>query len=450
MSFSSQKNNNFSFVNINTEHVHLNDDLRNTTPYFCRISRYVNERIKKLRSYRTFLVALKPAQTILHLFESTGEENFFVKIHIPQTHSLNRTNFTLTLEDLHHRISKMKIRFPLCVYCSGNNPTARLNYQQAMEGLIDGRDYLSLLFVARCELKDYKRRWPNQILVELPINEIPLNWKDVYRQSIKVFSETLGVNYTFMLEDNIYCPLMQTDDKFAPASFFSYLNMLQEASSSESTLIGTRVANLGNSPTLSNKEWENNGVQSCFLVRTKDNEIYFSVSQGDDQGLKQFNKDSNSGTTLVQQNQKYVLLCGYTIDDPHFEGDKRQPIFSTLDEIEPEKYGYNLKVKVTSREKVVDKNLSDGSRYARALVVINDATASCVFIANNEQIEQLVPGQCYVLRNTKVVMYKGWMRLEIDEWGKIDPIDLDIPPAPSKNMSTVEYELVKSDESEGE
>jgi len=360
--------------------------------------------------------------------------------------------FTLTLEDLLHRISRMKIRYPICVYCSGNNPTARLNYQQAMEGFIDGKDYISFLFVAKSELKDYKRRWPNQILVELPIpGDIPSNWRDVYRQSIKVFSQTLGVDYSFMLEDNIYCALKQTDDGFSPTSFYSYLNTLQEATSSNSPIIGSRVTNLGDlHPSTSSKEWENNGVQSCILVRTKDNEVNFSNGGNiEDDGLKEFNKVSNSsGSVLVQQNQKFILLCGYTIEDPHFEGDKRQPNFSSLDSIEPESHGYNLKVKVVSSQVVVDKTLSDGSRYARALILIADSTACCVFIAINDQVEQLTVGKTYILRNSKVVMFKGWMRLEVDEWGKIEPAEIDIPTPPKgfKNMSLVEYELVKSGE----
>jgi len=124
-------------------------------------------------------------------------------------------------------------------------------------------------------------------------------------------------------------------------------------------------------------------------------------------------------------------------------------IFLTLDKLEPESHGHNLKVRVASNKKVVDQKLSDGSRYARALVVIQDESASCVFIAINDQVDQLIPGKTYILRNAKVIMFKGWMRLEVDEWGKIDEHEMDIPPTNGKNMSTVEYELVKSEESEG-
>jgi hypothetical protein len=136
-------------------------------------------------------------QPIFDLWDTEDKTNFFVKIHIPQSHALNRTNFTLTLEDLLHRISKMKIQYPICVYCSENNPTARLNLQQSMEGSIDGRDYISFLFVSKNELNAYKKRWPNQILVELPFEDASDNWRDLYRQAIKVFSETLGTPYTF-------------------------------------------------------------------------------------------------------------------------------------------------------------------------------------------------------------------------------------------------------------
>jgi len=341
----------------------------------------------------------------------------------------------------------------LC-YCTENNPTARLNYQQAMEGSIDGRDYLSFLFVSRGELKNYKKRWPNQVLVELPIdNEIPKNWRDVYRQAIKIFSETLGVSHAFMLEDNIYCALKQNEGDITPVSMLEYFSFLQEAAiETQSLLVGSRILNFGNlHPPFSTSEWDNNIVQSCFVVRTIDNEVNFiNHNQPDefDPGLIQFNRDCNR-THNVQQSQKYILVCGYTMDDPIFEGDKRKSNFKTLDKIEPEGHGYNLKVKVLTNKKVIDETLSDGSRYARAFVTIADTSESCAFIAINDQIGLLRPTQNYILRNAKVVMFKGFMRLEVDEWGKIEPYDGEITTSTKgKNMSTVEYELVKSNESE--
>jgi len=149
MSFS-KKNNQFNSQNVHTfekDFITLKKEERPDTQFFFRLSRYVNEKIRRVRSYRTFLVALKPAEPITELLQENDVPNLYVKIHIPQTHTLNRTNYTLTLEDLSHRLSKMNIRFPLCVYSSENNPAIRLNYQQAMAGSIDGKDYVLFVFL---------------------------------------------------------------------------------------------------------------------------------------------------------------------------------------------------------------------------------------------------------------------------------------------------------------
>jgi len=121
---------------------------------------------------------------------------------------------------------------------------------------------------------------------------------------------------------------------------------------------------------------------------------------------------------------------------------RKKPNFSSLENIEPENTGLNLKVKVVNIEKVVDEKLTDGSRWARALAVIGDTSALAVFIAINDQIEALEAGRCYNLLNAKVVMFKGWMRVEVDEWGAINPTNDDVSPNTKKNVSNIEYELV--------
>jgi len=65
------------------------------------------------------------------------------------------------------------------------------------------------------------------------------------------------------------------------------------------------------------------------------------------------------------------------------------------------------------------------------------------FVAKNEQIEQLEVGKNYLLRNTHITMYKGFMRVELDDWGKIDEYDEEVTPKQKqKCMSLIEYELV--------
>jgi len=191
-------------------------------------------------------------------------------------------------------------------------------------------------------------------------------------------------------------------------------------------------------------EWENGVVQSAFAVRTKDLHVYFentTTSPDDDQGLTAFNRACNEAG-VVQQCQNYVLQCGYTIDDPIVEGVEyqRQPEYVPIDRLEPEMSGFNLKASILSLKVVVDEKLSDDSRYSRGIGLVADNTAAIVFVAKNEQVD-LQTGT-YAFRNAKITMFKGWMRLEVDEWGKIEPINEEINPKTSKNVSKTEYELV--------
>jgi replication factor A1 len=61
-----------------------------------------------------------------------------------------------------------------------------------------------------------------------------------------------------------------------------------------------------------------------------------------------------------------------------------------------------------------------------------------------EQIDLMKPGASIIVRNSKVEMFKGYMRLSVDKWGKIEPAKpgTKIHVNESQNRSTVEYELV--------
>jgi len=391
-------------------------------------------------------VSLKPVEPIAELItETLDKNNFFLKIHVPLTHNLNRTNYSLTLEDLSQRLKRMKINFPLCVYSSGNNPAARLNYQLAMDESIDGRDYVMFVFVNKSELQNYKRRWPNQILVELPFQNEQENWKDVHRQVIKIFGETLETEYVFMLEDNVYSIYKEQEGQFAPVSLLEYFQVLQAAAvESKAPLLGARVVGIGAiTAEIKQKEWENGLVHTAFAVRTQGLDVYFeniTAEKSEDPGLNQFNAACNE-VGVVQQNQKYVIQGGYTID-PIGEY-VRDTEFTTVDKLEPESHGHNLKVKFIEMNFVIDQVLADGTKYARGLGLVADSTGSVVIIAQEDQVSLLVPGNNYSIRNAKIVMFKGFMRVEVDEWGKIQPIKEEINPKISKNVSLIEYELVQ-------
>jgi len=315
-----------------------------------------------------------------------------------------------------------------------------------MAGSIDGKDYVMFVFVLKSELQSYKRRWPNQVLVEMPFEGEHDNWKDLARQTIKIFGETLGVDYVFMIDDNIYCGFKSNEGKWEPVSMLEYFQSLQEgATQSESPLVGSRVTSLGNlNVPFKQGEWENGVVHSCYAVKTRGFDVYFpnlTSESNEDQGLTAFNRSCNE-VGVVQQNQKYLLQCGYSMEDPITEGiEYRQPEYNNVSDLEPEMGGFNLKVRLVSLDKIVDQPLSDGSRYARGIGIIADPTGAIIFTAKNEQVD-LVPGKSYAFRNAKVAMFKGWMRIEVGEWGKIESITEDITPKTTTNLSKTEYELV--------
>jgi len=223
-----------------------------------------------------------------------------------------------------------------------------------------------------------------------------------------------------------------------------YFQMLQEsATKSGAPLVGSLVSKIGDLVARKDSEWENNVVQTAFAVKTNGLDVYFGIvgDLSQDQGLTEFNRACNE-KGVVLQSQRYFLQYGYTMEDPvHEGGDVRQQLITKVEDLEPEMSGFNLKVSLCSLEIVCDKTLSDGSRYARGLGIIADPTAAVIFVAKNDQVD-LKPGQSYSIKNAMVTMFKGWIRVEVGEWGKIEPINEEINPKTSKNVSKTEYELV--------
>ncbi|CAI7910563.1 unnamed protein product [Closterium sp. NIES-54] len=72
-----------------------------------------------------------------------------------------------------------------------------------------------------------------------------------------------------------------------------------------------------------------------------------------------------------------------------------------------------------------------------------DETGVIVFTARNEQVDVLKEGATVNLRNAKIDMFRGSMRLAVDKWGLVEPTeDASFKPKEDNNLSLVEYELV--------
>lgn len=64
-------------------------------------------------------------------------------------------------------------------------------------------------------------------------------------------------------------------------------------------------------------------------------------------------------------------------------------------------------------------------------------------------VDLMKPGNTVILRNAKIDMFKGSMRLAVDKWGRIEVIEPEkFVVKEENNLSLVEYELVNvADES---
>lgn len=58
-------------------------------------------------------------------------------------------------------------------------------------------------------------------------------------------------------------------------------------------------------------------------------------------------------------------------------------------------------------------------------------------------VDIMKPGDTVILRNAKIDMFKGTMRLAVDKWGRVEvtePASFEVKE--DNNLSLVEYELV--------
>ena len=62
-------------------------------------------------------------------------------------------------------------------------------------------------------------------------------------------------------------------------------------------------------------------------------------------------------------------------------------------------------------------------------------------------VDLLTPGATVILRNAKIDMFKGCMRLAVDKWGRVEVTEpADFVVKEGNNLSLIEYELVNVSE----
>lgn len=119
----------------------------------------------------------------------------------------------------------------------------------------------------------------------------------------------------------------------------------------------------------------------------------------------------------------------------------RKPTFTTVNQLFPGTSGHTLVISVVSTNLVVHKSHPNPIRISECLV--GDQTGVIVFTARNEQVDLFRDGATLILRNAKIDMFRGSMRLAVDRWGRVEvtePANFTIKR--DNNLSLVEYELV--------
>ncbi|KAK9907854.1 hypothetical protein M0R45_014755 [Rubus argutus] len=124
----------------------------------------------------------------------------------------------------------------------------------------------------------------------------------------------------------------------------------------------------------------------------------------------------------------------------------RKPVFIKVGQLKPGTSGHTLVAKVISSNSVLQKGRSVSQHLRQTRIsecLIGDETGTILFTARNDQVDLMKPDTTVILRNAKIDMFKGSMRLAVDKWGRIEVTEpADFVVRQNNNMSLVEYELV--------
>lgn len=117
----------------------------------------------------------------------------------------------------------------------------------------------------------------------------------------------------------------------------------------------------------------------------------------------------------------------------------QKPKFITVDKIDPQARNVNTVLKMVGEAAEVEG--SGSSKFFE--ITCGDSTGRLVLSLTNEQKVGLSDGKVLTVRNAHVKMVKGYMKLKVDKWGKLEKDVGEVSGAVGeKNLSATEYELV--------
>ena len=96
--------------------------------------------------------------------------------------------------------------------------------------------------------------------------------------------------------------------------------------------------------------------------------------------------------------------------------EKTPPEFVLVESLRPGMSNLNLTLKVLEATEVLNKRHPDGSSTTISECVAGDASGTITLTARNKQAALCTPGATVTVRNGKIDMFKGTMRLAVDKW----------------------------------
>lgn len=104
--------------------------------------------------------------------------------------------------------------------------------------------------------------------------------------------------------------------------------------------------------------------------------------------------------------------------------------FTSVNALRPGVSGCNLNVKVVRAKVVVNRPKGDGTMVRVNECLVGDDTGVIVFTAKNEQVDTMSPGKTLTIKNAKIDVYKGCMRLMVDKSGTIEDAEAGLKVKP--------------------
>jgi replication factor A1 len=135
---------------------------------------------------------------------------------------------------------------------------------------------------------------------------------------------------------------------------------------------------------------------------------------------------------------------GKSPDDsgPFLDTDGGGPV-SRVADIHPTSTSLNLVVKFVSVMTTVAVRGTTGLNMAGE-VLVGDASGTVLLFLRGSALSLAAPGAVLWVRSASARVFKGIVRLYIDEWGRVEPSEADFDVNLSTGISSVEHELVSS------